>query len=186
MGDPPAPRESQCRSRRRARRPRNDRRSARADDRPRRRRPAGRGTHLQAPADFHVSSALHALQDRDSHPPGSASTPRRCHSILPHHRGWHHVENIPLRLSYSCLFHCSSHDSDQARCPRDTHVHQYHAPLSPTLPHSAGSPASPQYATGLPEAPECLTIPADGLSTTDSTPRHRASSPIPPDDSSSR
>ena len=42
---------------------------------------------------------LHVLRDRDSHPPGSASIPRRYHSILPHHRGWHRAESIP-RLLY--------------------------------------------------------------------------------------
>ena len=109
--------------------------------------PQDAGRFCTAPADLRASPALLASQDRDSHPPGSASTPRCCHSILPHHRGWHRVENIPLRLWYLCLFHRSWRDSDQTRCPRDTHVHQYRVPLSPTQPHSAGSPASLQCAS---------------------------------------
>ena len=60
-GPASATRTKRC-SRRRARRTRSDRRSARSEDRPQRRRPAGRGTHLQMPADLPASPALGVLR----------------------------------------------------------------------------------------------------------------------------
>ena len=181
MGNPPAPRESQCGCRRGARRPYNDRRSVRPDERPRRYRPASRGTLLQAPADLHDCSERSTLMGRDTHPTDYAAIPRHCRSVPLLHRGWLLLGNIPL-LSPSLYLCCHSlPDLDQGRLPRDRRVHLSHVLLSPILPHSAKSHANLRGVAALQEALACIPRYPAVRSTNRSTPEHRTRSHTPQD-----